>query len=253
MSRLDIKEMKVKECIDISKKLNIVKIKSSELLGLKLVNNGDLGSTSRVYHYGENECIKIFNHNMDSFDLYRMNELTNLSIEGANLPKKLVLLRNKFRAYIMDYINGVMLSQLEEMNFDEVLALFTTLIDTSDNLGEEKIRIYDVHDDNIMYNYDKKILELIDPVEWNRCMKSTKVIKEENFKMINIALRTYLFFGSNYLLPILVDYDFPELKRTDDYIDYYQTLKENLERKTSSKIKTIDDSRKSMQGVFYGI
>ena len=82
------------------KMLNIIRMSKNDIKKLKLVKNGNCGTTSKVYKLNDKECIKVFNNSMDEFDLYRMNRFTKMSFEGANLPKVLVLINNKSSSYV---------------------------------------------------------------------------------------------------------------------------------------------------------
>lgn len=229
------------------KMLNIIRMSKNDIKKLKLVKNGNCGTTSKVYKLNDKECIKVFNNSMDEFDLYRMNRFTKMSFEGANLPKVLVLINNKFKASIMDYINGEMLSELTSIEYSTFIRLANELVQNVKVISKEGIRIFDSHAENIMYNYDTGKLVLTDPGEWSFDTLNTKEeITRKNFELINSSIRGHLFLADSYLpscfyIPNLVD-----ISVDDDFIDYYEDLKEKIEKTKNIKIKTILDSRRYM-------
>ncbi|MGN1000611.1 MAG: hypothetical protein ACI4OG_01585 [Bacilli bacterium] len=227
--------------------LNVIRMSKNDIKKLKLVKNGNCGTTSKVYKLNDKECIKVFNNYMDEFDLYRMNRFTEMSFEGANLPKVLVLINNKFKASIMDYINGEMLSELTSIDYSTFIRIANELVQNVKIISEERIRIFDSHTENIMYNYDTGKLVLTDPGEWSFDTLNTKEeITRKNFELINSSIRGHLFMTDSYLpscfyIPNLVD-----ISVDDDFIDYYEDLKEKIEKTKNVKIKTILDSRRYM-------
>lgn len=128
--------------------LNLVKMSKSDIKKLSLVKNGDMGTTSKVYRLNDSECLKYFNYSMDEYDMYRLNKFTNLRFEGANLPNKLVIVNNKFRGYITDFINGESLETFNGLDYSEFVRSASTLLDNVHGISMERIRILDSHEGN---------------------------------------------------------------------------------------------------------
>lgn len=225
--------------------LNFIKMKKSDLKSLSLVKNGDMGTTSRVYRLNDSECLKFFNYPMDEYDMHRLNKFTNLKLEGANLPNKLVIVNNKFRGYTTDFINGESLETFDGLDYSEFIKCASTFLDNIYNISMQGIRILDSHEGNIMYNYDKEMLEITDPVEW--CfdsINSKEVICIKNFRLVNATIRKYLFYTDDIYNPSLYIPNLSELTLNDDFISYYEKIKDEMEKVKGVKIKTIFDARR---------
>lgn len=222
--------------------INLINISYNNLKKLSLVKNGDIGISSKVYRLDKDKCIKIFNESKNEFDMHRYNRFTNLDFECAVLPRELVLLRKKFRGYTMDFVNGNTLYNLDtNIEYSKFLMLAKKLIEESKEITEEGIILFDAHTDNIMYDKNKKKLVLTDPDEW--AFSSTLKAKEFNFTILNASICEYMFGTQDFVfnddIPI-----FAKISEEDDFIDYYETLRDNMSRERSIKIKTISDSRK---------
>ncbi|MGN0144317.1 MAG: hypothetical protein ACI398_04995 [Clostridium sp.] len=227
--------------------LNVIRMSKNDIKKLKLVKNGNCGTTSKVYKLNDKECIKVFNNYMDEFDLYRMNRFTEMSFEGANLPKVLVLINNKFKASIMDYINGEMLSELTSIDYSTFIRIANELVQNVKIISEERIRIFDSHTENIMYNYDTGKLVLTDPGEWSFDTLNTKEeITRKNFELINSSIRGHLFMTDSYLPSRFYIPNLADVSGNDDFIDYYEDLREKIEKAKKVKIKTVLDARRYM-------
>lgn len=225
--------------------LNLVKMSKSDIKKLSLVKNGDMGTTSKVYRLNDYECLKYFNYSMDEYDMYRLNKFTNLRFEGANLPNKLVIVNNKFRGYITDFINGETLETFNGLDYSEFVKSASTLLDNVHNISMERIRILDSHEGNIMYNYDKGMLEITDPVEW--CFDSVSSKDEvwnKNFRLVNATIRKYLFSTDDIYNPSLYIPDLSEIEPSSDFVSYYEEIRDKMEEAKVIKIKTIFDARR---------
>ena len=173
---------------------NLEKMSYGYIKKLELVRNGDAGIDSRVYRLNYEECIKLFNHSKDEFELKRYHEYTKLNFSCAALPKTLYLINNKFRAFKTDYVNGEMLSELNpNMEYSKYLTLSKILLEASKEISEEGIIVHDSHSNNIMYNYDKDKLVLVDQGEWSVNRVGSEEAKALNFRLLNNTLRSVLF------------------------------------------------------------
>ncbi len=229
----------------MGEKLNLVNMKNSDLKNLKLVKNGDIGTTSKVYRLNQFECLKVFNSSMSEYDMYRLNKFTNMSFEGVNLPTKLVIVDKKFRAYIMDFINGESLETFSSLEYSEFIKCASILLQNVKYISFDKIRIFDSHEGNIMYNYDNGMLEITDPVEWSFDALNTKEdVLNKNFKLVNAVIRRYLFLTDGIYNASLYIPNLGEIGPNDDFISYYEDIREKIEKAKGVKIKTIFDSRR---------
>lgn len=222
---------------------NIEKMSFCNIKKLELVRNGDKGASSRVYKLNYTECIKLFNQYKDEFELKRYHDYTKMNFDCAVLPKTIGLINNKFRALKMDFVNGVMLSELSQyMDYSKYVVLAKTLIDSSKEISEEGIVVYDSHSYNIMYNYDKDKFVLIDQGEWSNNKINSERVRIKNFHILNNTLRSTLF-DNNFSIGNLKE----SLDIDGDFIDYYETERELTEKKTGKKIMTIGEFRRAIR------
>ena len=178
--------------------LNLVKMSKSDIKKLSLVKNGDMGTTSKVYRLNESECLKYFNSSMDEYDMYRLHKFTNL-------------------------INGETLETFNGLNYSEFIRSASTLLDNVHDISMEGIRILDSHEGNIMYNYDKGMLEITDPVEW--CFASVSSTDD--------------IYNPSLYIP-----DLSESEPCSDFVSYYEEIRDKMEETKGVKIKTIFDARR---------
>ena len=222
---------------------NVQKMSFCDIKKLELVNNGDVGSSSKVYKLNDKECIKLFNESKDIFELKRYSEYTKLDFSCAALPKTLYLINNKFRAVKTDFVNGIMLSEIDcEIEYSKFLILSKQLLDASKEINEEGIMIFDSHSDNIMYNYDEDKFVLIDQGEWSQHRVDTLYASTMNFGILHDTIRSVLFKNAFSIGNQKKSFDID-----GDFIDYYEIEREILQRKTGQKIKTIGDFRKAIR------
>ena len=222
---------------------NVEKMSLGYIKKLELVINGDIGASSRVYKLNYNECIKLFYEYKDEFELKRYHDYTKLNFECAVLPKTLYLINNKFKALKMDFVNGVMLSEISQyMDYSKYVVLANSLIESSKEISEEGIVVYDSHSNNIMYNYDKDKFVLIDQGDWSNQRIDSDEASRLNFRILHNTLRSTLFDNS-FSIGNLKE----SLDMDGDFIDYYETERQLTEKKTGQKIITIGEFRRAIR------
>lgn len=234
--------------IDFTK---IAKITPSELEKIKsagLVRKNSKGLSARVYKYSETECIKVFNRYQDEYQLERYSMFASMNFSCAIMPKLLYLLNDKFKALKMDLVNGEELFDIDKANVDYskfVLLANDLIYSVVNEISEEGIKIYDCHCGNIMFDYNKNKLFLIDQGEWTDSIYKPEHAKKENFEAISKAVFSFLFRETE--LTKTIQYG-------DDVVDYYESIKERAEKASKVKIKTVRDcvNAINMVGDFYG-
>lgn len=213
---------------------NAQKFTRYEINKLSLIKNGDCGLYGYIYKLNEEECLKYYKVHIDAYQYFKINEFTQYSFETAVFPNRLVLVDNKFRGYIMDYVEGYRLDECKDMEFSIILKKYKSYIDTIlDELSEERIEMYDVHSGNIMYDAINNKFKSIDCEDWEVSNLSAQKIKENNFMKLNLAFRS-----------ILTEDDFCFMKKMTldtDFIDYYESFRQKQEKKSKRKILVVKD------------
>ena len=217
---------------------NVQKFTKDEIDKLKLVKNGETGHFGKVYRLNMDECIKIYNDPIDDFLMFNLNEKTNATLETAALPKRLAVIDKKVKGYTMDYIFGPRLLDCEDYDYSKFIELYGAFVKkASEEISLEGYSIIDASVGNIVLDVFRKEFRLIDTDLWKRedsCEYDE--LLNRNFTELNLALFNRFLF--------LLGYDIAGLRPQDDFVDYYETLREDIEKKNDIKIKTLGDVRK---------
>ena len=221
--------------------INIRKYTPTQIQKLELVKNGDLGINGKVYRLNDLECLKIFNNNKNIFDLLCAYYLSNISFDWAALPTSFIVESNKFKGYTMKYIDGISMRMFGEIDYSNFIRLYYKLIRSAlDDTTEERIKLYDIHLGNVMYDYQEKNLKMIDADAWRKDLCSLIELKNENFAVMDRCI-----CGSIFGIESAIDIN-------GDYIDYYESLRYSFEEAVGRKLNTVADVYKGVTGHAYG-
>ncbi len=214
---------------------NIKKISQTKLDKLELVKNGSCGHFGKVYRLNRRECIKIFYSKFDAPFMKRLNEQTMVKFKTAQMPKYLVDLDGDVRGYVTDYVKGNTLVDSLDCDFSQFLKTYSKFIKTaSQEISEGKYLIRDASSTNLLLNNKATSIKLVDTDWW--CRKDIMTVKElisKNFNELNAAVFNRFLF--------LLSYDIFDLTINDDFVDYYESVREDIENKKNVKIKKLGD------------
>ena len=216
-------------------KFNVKKISEKSISKLHLVKNGDCGHFGRVYRFSDSECLKVFNEPFSDYRIKLLNEQTNFSFETVQMPKYLVKMKNKINGYVTDYVEGKRLCDSLDCDFSEFLKMYSKFIKkTAVEATEAKYMIVDASSKNVMIDEANSCIKLVDTDLWDKRKDwDYDRLIEQNFSELNGSI----FNGFLFLL----SYDIFDLTIHDDFIDYYETIREEIEHKKNVKIKTLGD------------
>lgn len=215
--------------------LNIKKISNIEISKLKLVKNGDCGHFGRVYRLNRKECLKVFNTKFNDKFVKVISEQTKFSFDNVEMPKQLVEVDGTIKGYITNYIKGNNLVDSLDCDYTKFLIIYSNFIkNATQEISSEKYLITDASSTNIMINNRQTLVKLVDTDLWRRRYDlSCFDIVEKNFNELNAAVFNRFLF--------LLNYDLFKLKINDDFVDYYECVREDIEKKRNVKIKTLGD------------
>ena len=220
------------------RRVNIEKFTEEEIRNLELVKNGEIGFNSKVYRLNEKECVKIYRKNIDNsnlYSVYKTNRFMKYTFETAEMPKRLAVVDNRYSGYVLNYINGPMLEECTDYDFSDMLLLYSKFIEKATmEISDEGILIVDPNAFNILLDKKDKKLKLIDPDSW--IIKNKKMAGELKGKNFKTLAQTFSCFAFSNL--------FCDLDINGDFIDYFESRKDGLEKEKHVKIKTINDIRK---------
>ena len=219
------------------KNFNIENYTNSFISNLSLVKNGDKGYFGKVYRLNDEECLKIFNdYNNEKFFGFNVEDLlekTKYRFNTVVMPKKAVFVDEKYAGYIVDYIDGIALSECLDYDFSAVLVMYNNLIEkVVEEVSEAGFIMEDVNFSNIMVDPKTKDLRIIDTDFW----KISKKHRVGTIKEINKNTLNKYFFRS-----IRSSYYVIEKLQCSDFISFFETMKKNIETSNNVKIKTLGD------------
>ena len=218
-------------------RVNIERFTDKEIKSLSLVRNGKIGFNSVVYRLNDKECLKVFRNSKglsNLYGMYKVGKLMEYTFETAEMPKRLALIDNKYNGYVLNYIDGPMLEECIDYDFSKILHLYSELIEKATNeISEQGILLVDINAYNILLDKTNNKLKLIDSDTWIiNSKKSIGHLKSLNFK--NMA-QTFSCFALSDL--------FCDLDMDGDFVDYFETRKNEIEKRKHIKTKTISDMR----------
>lgn len=220
------------------RRVNIEKFTKEEIKNLELVKNGNIGFNSIVYRLNDKECVKIFRKNAETncfYSVYKATKFMKCKFETAEMPKRLAVVDNKYSGYVLNYINGPMLEECTNYNFSDMLLLYSKFIEQATReISDEGILIVDPNAYNILLDKKGQKLKLIDSDNWViKNKKAAGELREQNFKALAQTFSCFAF--SNLFCDLDID---------GDFIDYFESRKNKLQKEKHIKIKTISDIRK---------
>lgn len=216
---------------------NKIKIKNmsfKQVEKLKLVRNGDIGANGKVYKLNSKECLKIFEYYKDIYDEKKFMEFTQYNLETAELPKTLVRILGIFSGYISNYVDGPMLCECGDYDFSRLLVLYSDFIKKAySEVSELNLIVQDTGSTNIMLDKSTNTFKMIDSDFWVKPNnKKINDIRRINFNNLNASFGRYVCFMFDKYIDI-----------NTDYVDFYESYRDDIEKKHNVKIKTINDMR----------
>ena len=185
-----------------------IDISSYDLKNLKPIKNSrHKGNFGGCYLFNE-LAFKYFEMESDILKKIpleeRLEELSNLRVDGVSLPIDLVYCNSKFVGYTMPYYNGPTLSRIlleiilgrRTITKEDFLNFYFSILNKIEKLSYCKIKVNDIKPDNIIYyNNDANLVDC-DFYSVNNNMTKEEVLKF-NLKLLNKALLKVLedFFG----------------------------------------------------------
>lgn len=214
---------------------NILKI------GEDIIKNStyiDSGAYGRIYRLNADECVKVWKHS-PSFELVnKINNFTNFKLNSAVFPNNLVIIKDDIIGYTMEYINGKNLRDEDDFDFSFFIEKYNKYIRAILNeLSESKILTCDINMGNIMFDKTRGKFRSVDIDSWSVSCDSLEVINNENFLNLIRCCAGFLFFydhNDDYKKATNIDFN-------TDFVDFYESMRNSLEKKSYVKIKTVDD------------
>lgn len=160
------------------------------------------GTFGRLYRDPNlNKAIKVYNRWIDAHSVNAFRFLNNPFLQQHNVivPEEKVYKTRLLVGYSMQLVQGCTLYELktkdhiEEVCFSDFYNAYSKALEDIAQISKEKICIYDLHLDNIMYDTLNKCFKFIDTDEWEISKDSLDVILKTNLQKFhkNLSMTTF--------------------------------------------------------------
>lgn len=211
--------MKFKSIKEIEKKYNLI----------------GCGATAQIYKYDILTALKIFYYNLSAFDEDRFKILSKIKTDYFAFPTDNIYIKNNLKGYTMSLKTGISFANLSNnILIDNLLEALKKLERDLFILSENNIRILDLHDENIMYDNSKNVINIIDTSEYGYLYKD-----KETLRIYNILSIAYIIL--NYLS---LKYEPKNILSIDDVINDIENKIYNLEEFYKTDINKVEDIKK---------
>lgn len=197
-----------------------------------LCNNG---CTAQIYKSKyDNEILKIFRSELSQFDEDRFNYLSKINTDYFSFPLDNVYINNSLVGYTMYFKEGI---SFKNMNYDILIKDLFVAIEKLEYdfslLSDYKIRILDLHEDNILYDRYKKNINIIDTDEYGCFYENKKDLLKKNIKSLAYIISSYLS------LDISMYDDFNSFKSLLQYLNMRINILEEIYKVSLEKVEDI--------------
>ena len=197
-----------------------------------LYNNG---CTAQIYKSKyDNEILKMFRSKLSQFDEDRFNCLSKINTDYFSFPLDNVYINNSLVGYTMYFKEGI---SFKNMNYDILIKDLFGAIEKLEYdfslLSDYKIRILDLHEDNILYDRYKKNINIIDTDEYGCFYENKKDLLKKNIKSLAYIISSYLS------LDISIYDDFNSFKSLLQYLNMRISILEETYKVSLEKVEDI--------------
>ena len=193
------------------------------------------GATAQIYRYDILTALKIFHLNLSAFDEDKINILSKIKTDYFAFPIDNIYIKNILKGHTMSLKTGISFANLSDnILIDDFLEALKKLERDLFILSENNIRILDLHDENIMYDNIKNVINIVDTSDYGYLYKD-----KETLRIYNVLSIAYVIL--NYLLLKL---DLKNILTIDDVIKEIENKIYNLEEFYKTDINKVEDIKK---------
>ena len=199
-----------------------------------LYNNG---CTAQIYKSKyDNELLKIFRNELSQFDEERFNYLSKINTDYFSFPLDNVYVNGCLVGYRMYSKEGI---TFKNMNYNILIKDLFTAIEKLEYdfslLSDYKVRILDLHEDNILYDRYKKNINIIDTDGYACFYENKKDLLKKNIKSLAYIIASYLSLDMS-----MYD-DFDSFKSLLEYLNMRVSI---LEENYKVSLEKVEDIKK---------
>ena len=221
------------------------------------------GSFGKVFKYNDNLALKLwFNQFTDTYYEEVRSQLKNLldnNFSNCKTPERAATVEGQTMGYLMNYCNGILLSKMPDSTlFKAIIKALKINVSNLKEISHKRFMVQDIHPNNMMYNlaFYKEGFTFIDCDDWEylpiytyqECLYNNIYwFNEMIFKLFNIKDHNYLksMIINNYNLRDRLEkiYEW----KSEESFEFILSLKNYLEEKNHTKIRTLGEFRKYMR------
>ena len=218
----------------------------------------DEGRSGVCYELENGEVLKLFKRNKEAKELSKYEYFLNYLNDSIIFPQKFIIKRNQFRGYITKKVKGESFDKsLMIHNIDKLYNHTITLEKNIDFISQGKIKMRDVHANNVFYDGNK--ICIIDPDKYQVVSLNSEDLFYINIKTIKELILELLYLKICKSEVSFKDSLYNELRKyvMNDYeINYmileYKRILENYYQKEFTKFEDIGDTNGNMYSRTYG-
>lgn len=218
-----------------------------------------IGTTGICYLMKDKRVLKIFLNTCGTEYLFskyenildHFDQINTLKNDSYIVPEELLIKDKQCVAYIYDYIESRTLKYIKlNTKIDSLLYGYDKLYEDTKDISNKKFCLYDLHDKNILFNGNYKIIDL-DKGTFENEMTEENIFKN-NMNLINKIILYSLFRIKNDKIM-----DFYNIKLSESYkkniMNDYKGMKDFFKdlQNTQKNIKTVFDMKLNSNKLIY--
>lgn len=168
---------------------DVIKIKQGELLGK--------GKYAKVYDYN-GKAIKIYRDDLDRKRIKSIKTMSKYNNDIFVFPENLVYIDDCLKGFTQEKVEGITLFEMKfavlrdyfDVEFDVFYEDYQKLKEAVKQISDEHLIVYDLHDENIMFNGGFKVIDTEDyKIDYKR--KKEEIYKANMINFIDLLVSDF--------------------------------------------------------------
>lgn len=225
------------EIIEEIKKDKIIELDNKDLGKFQNLKDNIGGYNGKIIKNG-NKIIKIA-YPLGELPLSNYNIYSELT-PNIYYPERFIAYNNKIIGYTREFVIGDRLDDITEISYESFLIALKKLYNDIKTVSDNKIHIFDIKPDNLIYDEDSQSLSCIDTDLWYK--EDNKNLYNENIRQINSAIiNTLPIFNSEQIQHFIDDLGYLEINENNNLIEYLEELRKEIYEYTNYLIESLTD------------
>lgn len=202
---------------------------------IKVIKQGELlgkGKYAKVYDYN-GKAIKIYRNDLDRKRIKSIKTMSKYNNDIFIFPEKLVYIDDSIKGFTQEKVEGITLLEMKfavlrdyfDVDFELLYEDYKKLKEAIKKISDEHLIIYDLHDENVMFDKGFKVVDTEDyKIDYTR---SKQDIYKSN--MINFSdLFVNEFLNLNAFSTYLIQQEIGNTYYTDYMDDFFENIPKKL-------------------------